>query len=319
MKGGHEPPPCAKTKNKACDCQEEDGAACGRQQQHDAQTNQRPNKREEELVGWHSRPQHEDRTTVVATTTTKQQVSRRVLLSGRSTVEVDGLHFDFRKWHSLHRKLQGKERHRDIAFVGLGAHSTYIDHTCSVCWESMPSFWTHGRTFQPLLDHLCEQSGADLSTASWSQVVWTTMNSQCAEKKTSYKWQATLARAANDATRDAAKALGVPLLDWASMFHSSEDVCDASGDGIHVQHWVDHVRAQLLLSYLCTDENAYRGFSPSVSIDSSRARCACDRQRSCWRNDYNFSIAEPHTFPFSKDLRKPRSVCRERTSMCEVG
>lgn len=196
------------------------------------------------------------------------------------TVEVDGMLFDFKSaWSRLKTLLREGRSAPDLAFVSLGVHSTYLDGQCAACWESMPSTWTHGRTFQPFLDHLCDRQLAasaaeqDGVPFNWPAVAWMTSNSQCAQKKRRYREQSAQVWAANQATQRAAAALDVPLLDWTPTFFNHTEECAATGDGVHVLHWVDHVRAQLLLSYICDESNLYRGIPQPTNLDRTALRC----------------------------------------------
>jgi hypothetical protein len=85
------------------------------------------------------------------------------------------------------------------------------------------------------------------------------------------------------ASRAAAASIHFPLLDWSRMTGRRPNVtCATTGDGVHVQQWVDLLRARLLLSYLCDADDDFR-FRPLVSeadvarsFDPVRARCVID-------------------------------------------
>jgi hypothetical protein len=74
--------------------------------------------------------------------------------------------------------------------------------------------------------------------------------------------QVPLVTAANRASRAAARSVGVPLLDLAQLTSTDAKTaaaCATSVDGVHVAQWVDMLRAQLLLSYLCDAHGRFRG------------------------------------------------------------
>ena len=100
----------------------------------------------------------------------------------------------------------------------------------------------------------------------WPPLVWMTNNEQCLNKKPSkWRYQVKTMHAANRVSIDYAARLGVPLLDWTQLAnHSSKgalngsEVCRATMDGVHVHHWVDRLRASLLLGYLCDESGTFR-------------------------------------------------------------
>ncbi len=50
----------------------------------------------------------------------------------------------------------------------------------------------------------------------------------------------------------------LPYFDAASVLRSPQR-CEVQGDGVHVQMWVDIVRAQILLNHLCDENNEWVG------------------------------------------------------------
>lgn len=114
------------------------------------------------------------------------------------------------------------------------------------------------------------------------------MNEQCARKKfpPKFRYQAPLVAAANRAARAAASQIGFPLLDWSQMTQGDDPglTCPTTGDGVHVKQWVDALRAQLYLSYLCEHETST--FRPPASVrdvsakfNAVRARCPLSTRR----------------------------------------
>lgn len=187
----------------------------------------------------------------------------------------------------------------DVYFLGLGLHDTNIHRyeayrTVGIDrWPPMPACWTHGRVLQPFLDHWCAALGrasrsppphatphdAHHTSEPPALAVWITMNEQCEARKTRYKWQAMVATAANRASRAAASSIGLPLIDLAQLTPSKREACTttATTDGVHVAQWVDLLRAQLLLSYLCDAHGHFRGpgiaRGVAAAFDKKRARC----------------------------------------------
>ena len=95
-------------------------------------------------------------------------------------------------------------------------------------------------------------------------LIWVPMNPNCAHKKQSqYRDQAPLVDEANAGAAETARVHGLPFLDTPALFFANDSkagssrrpdarsVCAASGDGLHFKQWADHLRAQLLLEYLC--------------------------------------------------------------------
>ena len=193
---------------------------------------------------------------------------------------------------------RGSRARADVIFLGLGAHDTAFRRDDAWRWLSAPSCWTHGRVFQPYLDHHCpnvaDSRRAAAPRAARPPVVWLTSNEQCAHKKANpaYRYQPELVTAANRAARAAAQAFGLPLFDVAGVLRigtpasapsnataaaaaTADEVCPASGDGVHVKQWVDLHRARLLLSYLCgADGETFTPPRPDPArFDPIAARC----------------------------------------------
>ena len=84
-------------------------------------------------------------------------------------------------------------------------------------------------------------------------------------------------RAANRAAIDAAAAAGVPLLNFANMTAAHGDACNASLDGVHMRQYTDHLRAAILLSYLCGEDGRFQPWAasePWPTFNASAAACA---------------------------------------------
>ena len=134
-------------------------------------------------------------------------------------------------------------------------------------------------------EHLAGGQPATRQTAvlPYAPLVWMTANEQCAEKKPSkWRYQAKTMAAANRASVEAGLRFGVPVLDWSATTphnHSAEsrsDACRLSGDGVHVLHWVDHIRASILLTYLCDGEGRWR----QPCVDPHKVTRHCEKSTS---------------------------------------
>ena len=207
----------------------------------------------------------------------------------------------------------------DVVFLGFGLHDTYLDPgKYAAKWPNQPMCWTHGRVFQPFLDLWCSKAAATaaakrsthaasasaagvgrdrlhtnmtpVSTRSTEHplVAWVSMNEQCAEKKPNqrHRYQVFQSNAANEASRQAAATIGVPLLDLARSIRNrrhpgSDRACLTTGDGVHLLQWAGLLQARLLLSYLCVpDGNGVVRFRPPAphavarfQASASEARC----------------------------------------------
>ena len=193
-------------------------------------------------------------------------------------------------WPEIERLARGPPHAHDggVSFVQLSIHDTNPKvselGTDSLRWRTEPlESWTHGPVFQPYLDHWCAvQHDVERRHRSLSgrpipaPLVWVTANEQCrAKKPRKWRYQAELIRAANRASAEAAQQTGVPLLDW-SHFHTNEsETCKGTTDGVHHRQWLEHVRAAIVISYLC---DAQGEFTPPprrlMRFNATAARCA---------------------------------------------
>jgi hypothetical protein len=163
---------------------------------------------------------------------------------------------DFLKDHHLEDVLSGvlraeepRLRHVDIAFWSYGLHEQRR-------WNMPP----YGEKYY---NHFVEQ---------WLRVrqqvpvplVWTSINEQCVEMDPQkrapgdFKKQSEMIRQANAYTRKKLRELKLPYYDLAAPLRTPQ-ICDISGDGLHVKVWVDLVRAQILLNHLCDENNNWVG------------------------------------------------------------
>ena len=156
-----------------------------------------------------------------------------------------------------------------IVFVNTGIHGTTSTRlrqywsTPNLAERYLPG----GFVLQPLIDHYCtakralvgsDGSGAPRPTTP-ARLVWMTHNEQCARLKApKYQSQVKPLANANLAAAAVARQLRFPILDWAFLTsgHGRKAqeglVCDdLATDGVHYKEWVEHVRAQLLASFLC--------------------------------------------------------------------
>lgn len=154
----------------------------------------------------------------------------------------------------------------------------------------------------------------DVSTPANSPplLVWMTTNAQCIPLKPSkWRYQAKIMSAANAASLDAARQYGVPMLDWnglmrgqgrgesaaaaavdgmsssssssqdafadGGMYNASSTLCTHMLDGVHVKHWVDHVRGALPHSNP-TLHRAHGHRKPSRASLDALCRPACNHR-----------------------------------------
>lgn len=90
-------------------------------------------------------------------------------------------------------------------------------------------------------------------------VVWTSLNTECWDlKERIYQYQVPMVHDANYYVPRALKVKGVPYFD-ADKAIRAPGGCVLSTDGVHPKHWVDVVRANILLNHLCDDDNNWRG------------------------------------------------------------
>lgn len=95
-------------------------------------------------------------------------------------------------------------------------------------------------------------------------VVWTSMNTECMEKKrfyaSQYQYQVKLVDEANYYTHKRMKEERLPYFDATSVLRTTEEQkCIASHDGVHVNIWVAITTAQMLLNHLCDEDNNWVG------------------------------------------------------------
>jgi hypothetical protein len=174
-------------------------------------------------------------------------------------------------WKHLRAQAQrGPSRKDDLVVLIWGAHFPKINpsHTPDAFLRS---------AFAPYVEWWCDHHESWLGTpaprvgstrarkgaarpSAFPPMVFSSLNEQCAPKKLpQYRSQAKLLSAANRAARLASRAARVPYLDLSAMMSTASDVCEASGDGLHVKHWVDHVRVQRLLSLICDEAGHFIG------------------------------------------------------------
>ena len=127
-------------------------------------------------------------------------------------------------------------------------------------WKAEPRLFVESPVFRPFLDYWCRVRSLPAADAAlWPSLVWMTANEQCVEKKPrKWRYQATLMHSANVGVAEASAAAGTPLLDLASIARPHEMACNLSLDGVHQHQHTEHVRAALLLSYLCDDDGQWR-------------------------------------------------------------
>lgn len=160
---------------------------------------------------------------------------------------------------------------------------------------------------QPYLDYWCERASTSAVAATRPRsgslvhaatevvapLMWVVPNEQCKEKKPrKWQYQAAVMHAAANATRMASESAGVPILDWSRMVSGqapmhglASDTCRQTLDGVHVHHWVDHLRASILLSYLCGVDGQFH--PPRINLQHIHEQCAARppvppfRRRAC--------------------------------------
>jgi len=184
-------------------------------------------------------------------------------------------------WADIPRLSRSYPPSHGVSFVQLSIHDTNAKiselGSAALQWKSSPDEnWTHGKVFQPYLNHWCAvELERRRGHPTPVPLVWMTANEQCkAKKPRKWRYQAELIHAANRATVEAAERAGVPLLDWSALWVNESQKCAATTDGVHMRQWVDHHRAAILLSYLC---DAAGRFTPPprrlTKFDASAARC----------------------------------------------
>ena len=107
-------------------------------------------------------------------------------------------------------------------------------------------------------------------------LIWMTANEQCkAKKPRKWRYQVELIRAANLASASAGSDVGVPVLDWWPLYANETHRCQLTTDGVHSRQWVDHLKASILLSYLCDAHGRFAAPSayPAASFNVTAARC----------------------------------------------
>ena len=174
-----------------------------------------------------------------------------------------------------------------IVFVEIGIHAIAQVRTIQAdlrTVESARAHFLHGYVFQPFIDYYCaaatnsskvaEGSGTPVSA---TPLVWMTFNEMCAERMPArYHRQIVPSRHANKAVAGAAAEINFPMLEWEGLVTNRSMVCDIlSDDGVHYRSWVDHVRARLLVSYLCKEAHGTQ-----ANIWDSNANGDSDRQLS---------------------------------------
>ena len=225
--------------------------------------------------------------------------ARNKKTDGSRGVYTDGAHdWTVRAFHDVPRAVHWGGRagirhilrelrvRRDTAFVQLGIHDTNSRiselGSASTRWKAEPEErWVHGPVFQPYLDHWCERSAAGGRVGGGQHasppLVWMTANEQCKEKKPrKWRYQAEIVRSINRASVAAAAAAGTPLLDYSRLWRNETERCKATTDGVHSRQWVEHLKAAILLSYLCTEQGHFRGLgAESVSAPFNRTAARC--------------------------------------------
>jgi len=117
------------------------------------------------------------------------------------------------------------------------------------------------------------EAAASLMTAP---LIWMTANEQCkAKKPRKWRYQVELIRAANLASASAGSDVGVPVLDWWPLYANETHRCQLTTDGVHSRQWVDHLKASILLSYLCDADGRFRAppAHPAASFNVTAAGC----------------------------------------------
>jgi len=90
---------------------------------------------------------------------------------------------------------------------------------------------------------------------------WVSMNTECKEKVNSpiVPNQAEMANEVNQLLGEVMATDRLPYMD-ADLVLRSPDLCqNVTGDGLHVNMWVDQVRASLLFNFLCNAKNEWVG------------------------------------------------------------
>jgi hypothetical protein len=141
-------------------------------------------------------------------------------------------------------------RNISIAFWSYGLHEKWK-------WENPPYGVNYYNSFvQPYLR---------IRQTKDVPLIWTSINEHCAahdpfkEKAPGYfQRQTEMVREANNHTRHMLRNINAPYYDLAAPLRTPQ-ICDVSADGLHVKMWVDVVRAQILLNYLCDENNQWVG------------------------------------------------------------